>query len=167
MTPILEPFAPLFQLSREIEGAIPSSPDALRPFLPPADVFVTADHVTVVMDVPGFKPSGIDVELGDSVLTVRGERELPYPDTAENGPQWRRLERGFGKFERVLQLPEGLDPDAIDASLSDGVLTLRLPMPQARRPRRIEITGGEGRRAIEPMSPDSPTEEREPAGAAA
>ncbi|MGB9186256.1 MAG: Hsp20 family protein [Solirubrobacteraceae bacterium] len=52
-------------------------------------------------------------------------------------------ERGFGRFERSIRVPRGLDPDAIEASLSDGVLTLRIPKPETMRPRRIEIKGSE------------------------
>jgi hypothetical protein len=53
----------------------------------------------------------------------------------------RSIERGFGRFERSIRAPRGLDPDAIEASLSDGVLTLRIPKPETMRPRRIEIKG--------------------------
>jgi hypothetical protein len=58
-----------------------------------------------------------------------------------NGDQrvWQRLERGSGQFERVVRLPAGLDPDAITASMADGALTLHIPQPQERKPRRIEI----------------------------
>ena len=55
----------------------------------------------------------------------------------------RSVERGFGRFERTIRVPRGLDPEAIDASLSDGVLTLRIPKPETMRPRRIEIKAQE------------------------
>lgn len=114
---------------------------ALRSFLPPADVTVTEDQVTVVMDVPGFKASELDVELLGERLTVRGERAFPYSGQDAGARRWQRLERGFGRFERLLQVPQGLDPDAIVASLTDGVLTLVIPMPETRKPRKIMIGG--------------------------
>jgi HSP20 family protein len=139
---------------------------ALRSFLPPADVTVTDDQVTVVMDVPGFKPSELDVELLGDTLKVRGERAFPY--TGDGGRRWQRLERGFGTFERVLTVPEGLDPDAIVASLSDGVLSLVIPMPEARKPRKISIGTADGPREIEASAAESGTgHDREPAGATA
>jgi HSP20 family molecular chaperone IbpA len=55
----------------------------------------------------------------------------------------RSIERGFGRFERSIRVPRGLDPEAIEASLSDGVLTLRIPKPETMRPRRIEIKARE------------------------
>jgi HSP20 family protein len=122
---------------------------ALRSFLPPADVTVTEEQVTIVMDVPGFKGSELDVELLGDRLTVRGERAFPYAGDGDGGPRWQRLERGFGTFERVLQVPEGLDPDAIVASLADGVLTLVIPMPEARKPHKISILGSGEQREIE------------------
>ena len=136
---------------------------ALRSFLPPADVTVTEEQVTVVMDVPGLKASELEIELIGDRLTVRGERPVPHDGDGEDRPGWRRFERGFGRFERILQVPEGLDPEAIVASLNDGVLTLVVPMPEARKPHRITILGTDEQPVIE-----APTErERRPAGATA
>ena len=134
---------------------------ALRSFLPPADVTVTEDQVTVVMDVPGFKASELDVELLGDRLTVRGERAFPYSGQDDGVRRWQRLERGFGRFERLLQVPQGLDPDSIVASLTDGVLTLVIPMPETRKPRKIAIGGAGEQHQIEAEH------DREPAGAAA
>lgn len=77
------------------------------------------------------------------MLTLRGERQYPYGDDGDRGV--RRVERGFGRFERSLRVPRGLDPDAIEASFTNGVLRLRIPKPESLRPRRIEITGGDER----------------------
>jgi HSP20 family protein len=72
---------------------------------------------------------------------VRGERPNPYGGEGDNGERdtWRRIERGFGRFERSLRVPRGLNPDAIQASLHDGVLTLRVPKPEELKPRRIQV----------------------------
>ena len=142
---------------------------ALRSFLPPADVSVTDEQVTVIMDVPGLKTSELDVELLGDRLTVRGERAFPHEGESEGRPAWRRFERGFGRFERILQVPEGLDPEAIVASLADGVLTLVIPMPEARKPHRISILGGDQQPVIEAPE-EAPAEHergREPVGATA
>lgn len=167
MTLLFEPFAPLLELSREMDRMFSSSTAATRSFLPPADIEVTGDAVTVVMDLPGFKPSEVDVELVDDVLTVRGERTFPYDGAPSDGRKWRRLERGFGKFERTLRVPKGLDPDAVEGTMTDGVLTLHIPMPEARRPHRISIASGGSQPAIEGTSTEARSEDRELAGAAA
>ena len=138
---------------------------ALRSFLPPADVTVTDDHVTVIMDVPGLKASELDIELLGDRLNVRGERLFPHEGESEGRPGWRRFERGFGRFERILRVPEGLDPEAVVASLTDGVLTLVIPMPEARKPHRIAVVRADEQPVIE--APEAAGNEREPVGATA
>jgi HSP20 family protein len=149
MTSLLHSFAELFGPNGTV----------YRSFVPAADVVVTDDDVTVIMDVPGLKVDDVTIELIGDTLTVRGERAYPYGD--DEGRTWQRVERGFGKFERVLRVPAGLDPEQISASMADGVLTLHIPKPESRKPRRIEITTN-GRPALEQN-----TDERELAGAAA
>jgi len=135
VTALTEPFPPwLRDLNRffNTEGTVSS-------LVPPADVLVDDDGVTVYMDVPGVSRDHLDVELENDMLTVRGERPYPYGDDGDRGG--RHIERGFGRFERSLRVPRGLDPDAIEASLTDGVLTLRIPKPESLKPRRIQIKG--------------------------
>jgi HSP20 family molecular chaperone IbpA len=70
---------------------------------------------------------------------TRGGRFAPPADDGSV----KRVERGFGAFERTLRVTDELDPDRIDAAMQDGVLTLRLPKSEARKPRRIEVQAGE------------------------
>ena len=156
---LFEPFAPLFELSRDMDRLLAPSGTALRAFVPAADVVVTDDNVTVTMDVPGLKAEDLAIELEGDVLTVRGKRALPEVGGTEQRRVWQRLERGFGEFERVLRVPRGLDPDAVSASIADGVLTLNIPMPEARKPRRIEIAAG-----TQPALEQGSSPERKPAG---
>jgi HSP20 family protein len=149
VTMLTEPFAPLFQLSRDIDRLFGRN-GSLAGYIPAADVVVTNEDVTVTMDVPGLKVDDLEIELENDVLTVRGERIHPYVGNG-HGRAWQRIERGFGKFERSLQVPRGLDADAIEASLDAGVLTLRIPKPENLKPRRVEITAGtaDGARQLE------------------
>jgi HSP20 family protein len=136
MTTIVEPFAPwLRDLNRVL-----TTENQVRSFVPPADVLVDDEAVTVHMDVPGISGDQLDVELENDVLTIRGERPYPY---GSDGAEVRRVERGFGSFERSLRVVRGLDPNAIEASLANGVLTLRLPKPESLKPHRIAINGGD------------------------
>jgi HSP20 family protein len=136
MSSLIEPFPPWL---RDLNRFFTS--EGVSSFSPPADVLVTDDGVTVVMDVPGITADQLDVELENDVLTVRGERPWPYGDTRDGAG--RRIERGFGRFERSLRVPRGLDPGSIEASLENGVMTLRIPKPEQLKPRRIEIKGGQ------------------------
>ncbi len=108
-------------------------------FVPPADVLVDDDGVTMHMDVPWGLRDRLDVELVDDIVTVRGERSYPYGDDASV----KRVERGFGAFARILRVTGELDPTRIGAAMQDGALTLRLPKSEARKPRRIEVQAGE------------------------
>jgi HSP20 family protein len=139
MTMVMEPVAPWMRdLSRYLGGS-----GSVSGFVPPADVLVTEEDVTVYMDVPGVSREDLDIELENDVLTVRGERPFPY-EREDGGRTWQRIERGFGKFERDLRVPKGLDVEAVEASLANGVLTLRIPKPEPLKPHRIEIKAGEG-----------------------
>lgn len=158
---LLEQFDSLFDLTRD--RLLGSALGYSRAFVPAADLVVGDDEVTVFMDVPGLRPENLEIELVDDVLTVRGERAYPYADNAQASRSWRRLERGYGKFQRILQVPKGLDPDSITAEMADGVLTLHIPQPEARKPRQIQITRGADQAALQSGN----AEQAQLAGAAA
>lgn len=149
MTTLTEPFSPLFQLSRDIDRLLGRN-GGVGGYVPAADVLVSDGEVSVTMDVPGLQADDLGIEFENDLLTVRGERA--YPHATDGEPRaWQRIERGFGKFERSLQVPRGLDPDGIEASLDAGVLTLRIPKPEKLKPKRVHIAAGkaEGARQLE------------------
>jgi HSP20 family protein len=111
-------------------------------FMPPADVLVDEEGVSVYMDVPGIRGEDLDIELENDILSIRGERPFPYEGRGDAAI--RRIERGFGRFERTLRVPQGLNPDAVQAALSDGVLELRIPKPESLKPHRIPIQARDG-----------------------
>ena len=134
MTMITEPIAPWL---RDINRLF-TAEGAVAGFIPPADVIVDDDGVTVYMDVPGLNAESLEIEIENDVLTVRGERRPPA-EVEGADRNVRRIERRFGTFERSLRVPRGMDPDAIQASLADGVLTLHVPKPETAKPHRVEI----------------------------
>jgi HSP20 family protein len=136
-TTLVDPVAPWLRGL----GQVLHNQGAAGAFIPPADLLIDEEGVTVYMDVPGLRSENLEIELENDTLTVRGDRPFPYPNENGGGPV-RSIERGFGRFERSMRVPRGLDPDAIEASLSDGVLVLRIPRPETMRPRRIEIKAG-------------------------
>jgi HSP20 family protein len=138
---MMEPFAPwLRDVNRFIAGQ-----NAPAAFIPPADVIVTDRGVTIHMDVPGLTTDDLEIDLENDTLTVRGERPVPYREDG-NGEQrvWRHIERRFGRFERSLRVPGGLNPDAVEASMADGVLTMAIPRPEQPKPHRVRIRAGSG-----------------------
>jgi HSP20 family protein len=139
-----------------------TSESAPSPFLPAADVLVGQEDVRVYMDVPGLRAGDLEIELEQDTLTIRGERPYPYDD-AEQGV-WRRIERSFGRFERALRVPVGLDPDQVHAALADGVLTLTIPRPQPPQPRRVQIAASEepGQTPQAQTQQDQPQQQEQP-----
>jgi HSP20 family protein len=109
--------------------------------MPPADVIVSDDSVRIEMDVPGLRAENLEIELENDLLTVRGERPFPYAGQ-EYERTWRHIERAFGRFERSIRVPRGLDPDSVEAALTDGVLGVRIPKPASPQPHRVQIKGG-------------------------
>jgi HSP20 family protein len=117
--------------------------DQARRWVPPMDLVEAEDHFVLKADLPGLGEGDVNIEVQDGTLTISGERKAEH-EQREKG--WYRIERAFGSFSRSLTLPDGVDPDGIDASFSDGVLELRIPKPEERKPRRISISssGGNG-----------------------
>jgi HSP20 family protein len=111
---------------------------AVRRWTPAMDLLETEDHFVLRADLPGMSEEDVTVELEDNVLTVSGERKSEHQDRSEG---YYRVERAFGAFSRSLTLPKGIDPEAVNAAFERGVLEVRIPKPEARKPRKITISG--------------------------
>lgn len=112
-----------------------------RRWLPALDVSEDADSIVVRADLPGVAEDDVKIEIEDRVLTIAGERQSKA-DHSEG--TLHRIERSFGSFSRSLTLPDGVDADGVTAEFDRGVLEVRVPKPEARKPRRIEISGSRG-----------------------
>jgi HSP20 family protein len=119
---------------------------ALRRWLPAMDLVETDDHFVLRADLPGLSEADVNIELEDRVLTVSGERKAEHEMSKEG---YHRVERAFGAFSRSLTLPEGIDPDAVAATFDRGVLEVRIPKPEQRKPRKVSIGVGGAQNTIE------------------
>ena len=116
-------------------------------WVPPMDLVEAEDHFVLKADLPGLAEEDVAIEVQDGALKISGERKAEH-EASERG--WYRIERSFGSFARTLSLPEGIDPDAISAQFDRGVLELRIPKPEQRKPRRVQIKAhGNGQPAVE------------------
>ena len=131
------------------------------PFQPsiPFDAVRRGDHYEVNFDLPGVDPASIDVTVERNVLTVRAQRTW----NSQEGDRIVVSERGHGRFVRRLVLSKGLNGDGISANYRDGVLTVTIPVREAAKPRKVEITTSES--TGEPSQPGEPGQ-TEPAEAA-
>src|SRR3954469_13534466 len=112
---------------------------AARRWLPAMDLVETDDHFVLRADLPGLGEQDVNIEVEDRVLTVSGERKTEHEATKEG---YHRVERAFGAFSRSLTLPDGVNAEAVEASFDRGVLEIRIPKPEQRKPRKISIGGG-------------------------
>src|SRR5947209_9726546 len=108
-----------------------------RRWLPAMDLVETEDHFVLRADLPGLSEKDVNIELEDNVLTVSGERKAEHEERKEG---YYRVERASGSFSRSLTLPEGVDPAGVTANFDRGVLEVRVPKPEERKPRKVAIT---------------------------
>ncbi len=120
---------------------LPNGGATARRWLPAMDLVETEDDFVLKADLPGLNEKDVNIELEDNVLTISGERSSEHEHRKEGV---HRVERAAGAFTRSLTLPEGVEPEAIKASFDRGVLEVRIPKPEQRKPRKVEISVGGG-----------------------
>jgi HSP20 family protein len=104
-------------------------------FLPATDIYETPQELVLVVDLPAVRPEGLAVTVEDNVLVIRGTPAEPPAEAGEVLLQ----EFATGPFYRAFQLPADFETANVQATLKQGVLTLRLPKSERMKPRRIEV----------------------------
>ncbi len=130
-----DPFRELDRLTQQVFG------NGARQSAMPMDAYRHGEQFVVHFDLPGVDPSTIDLTVEKNVLTVSAQRQWQPGD----GVQVLASERPQGSFSRQLFLGESLDTEGIEASYDAGVLTLKLPVAEQAKPRKVEITTGGGK----------------------
>jgi HSP20 family protein len=125
-----DPFRDLDRLAQQLVGTVS------RPVVMPMDAYRSGDAFLVQFDLPGVTVDSIELTVEQNVLTVHAKRTRPAAENVE----MLASERPQGEFSRQLFLGESLDTEHIDANYQDGVLTLRIPVTERAKPRRVEIT---------------------------
>jgi len=113
-----------------------SGQQAGRGGLMPMDAYRRGSDVWVQIDLPGVKAENLDITVERNMLTISAERDWQRQD----GDQTYFGERYRGSFRRQIQLGDGLDLENLEANLHDGVLTVRIPVAEQAKPRRIEVS---------------------------
>jgi HSP20 family protein len=125
-----DPFRELDRLTQQVFGT------AARPAAMPMDAWQEDGEFVVAFDLPGVNVDSVDLDIERNVLTVRAERRDPTQPNVE----LIASERPRGVFSRQLILGDTLDTEKVKAQYADGVLTLRIPVLEKAKPRKIEIT---------------------------
>lgn len=125
-----DPYHELNQLSRRFFGGTEARPEPARM---PIDIREEDDQFVIEADVPGLAPEDLEIVATPERLVLKGTRK------AANDTGTLRRERTDYSFERVLQLPRGIDVTAVEARLDAGVLSVRLPKRAEDRPRNVTV----------------------------
>jgi len=115
-----------------------SSAQQEQAMLPPVDIFENAAGITVQADMPGVSRERLEVHIDSDTLTIEGRAVIPMPE----GMDALYADVRSTLYRRSFSLSRELDGEKIEASLRDGVLTLRIPKRAEHRPRRIEVQTG-------------------------
>lgn len=116
-----------------------------RPSAMPMDAYREGEEYVVAFDLPGVSPDAIDIDVERNMLTVRAERR---PAVRADDVHMELSERPLGVFSRQIVLADTLDTEGIDADYDAGVLTLRIPIAERAKPRKIAIAGNSSRKQI-------------------
>jgi HSP20 family protein len=106
---------------------------------PPLDVSETDKQLTLRFELPGVKPDDVEINVSGSVLTLRGEKS---ESREEKSATCTYSERSYGSFSRSVQLPSTVDPDKVEATYKDGVLSVTLGKHPGAQPKRITVKSG-------------------------
>ena len=104
--------------------------------VPTMDVAETDKEIEITAELPGLEEKDVQVNVADNILTIRGEKKAEKEQKEKN---YRLIERSYGSFERSLELPEGINADAIKASIDKGVLKVVVPKPVPAQAKKIEV----------------------------
>lgn len=105
--------------------------------LPAIETFAKDDKLVVRADLPGIDPKDVEIAVEGTRLTIKGLRKW---SAQESDAERSYSEVAYGSFERTITLPEGVDPDSVQASYKDGVLEVTMKAPANLVPRKVPIT---------------------------
>lgn len=136
--------SPFMSLQREIDrlfedfsrGFPTIAGNGATALMPSMDVTETDKEIEITAELPGLEEKDVQINVADNILTIRGEKKAEKEQKDKN---YRLVERSYGAFERTLELPEGVNADAIKANISKGVLKVTVPKPAPTQAKKIEV----------------------------
>ncbi len=106
------------------------------PLLPSMDVSETEKEIEITAELPGLEEKDVQLNVADNLLTIRGEKKS---HREEKEKDYRLVERSYGSFQRTIELPNGVNPDSIQATISKGVLKVVVPKPAPAQTKKIAV----------------------------
>ncbi len=137
---LMRPDFGLFGLHREIDRLFSEFAQGMgqggAKIIPNIEISETDKAIEVSAEMPGLERKDVEISIEDDTLTIRGEKKI---EENKNDKNVQLSERSYGMFLRVLQLPAGIDPSSVQATMSNGVLKITVPKPAKSEPKKIEI----------------------------
>src|SRR5690349_8188418 len=137
-----DPFREMDRIVQQLSG---TSGTWSKPSVIPMDAYREGDAYVIAFDLPGVSTEAIDIDVERNMLTVKAERR---PLAKVDAVKMELSERPLGVFSRQVMLADTLDTEHIEADYDAGVLTLRIPIAERAKPRKISIGVGSGRKEI-------------------
>lgn len=136
--------SPFAMLQREIDRLFDDFSRGLPTFAPFAagdltvrmDMAETDKDIELTVEVPGLEAKDVDISVAGDVLTIKGEKTA---EKEEKGKDYRFVERSYGSFCRTVDLPAGIKPESVKATIANGVLKVTVPKPAAAEAKKIEV----------------------------
>jgi HSP20 family protein len=125
---------PFTEMNRLFESPAPARARTLRFAV---DVYEEGDALVLEAELPGLRAEEVELTVHDGVLTITGERKAPKSRTEA---RHHVVERTYGAFRRAFVLPDAVDPEKVDAKMSEGVLVVRLAKKAGVRPRKVAVS---------------------------
>lgn len=143
LSPWARGYDPFATLQREVERAFedfsrgfPTTAGGTTELTPKMDATETDKEFELTFELPGLEEKDVEVNVADNILTIRGEKKAEKEQKDKN---YRVVERSFGSFARSVELPDGIDPDAIKATITKGVLKVTVPKPAPAVTKKVDI----------------------------
>jgi HSP20 family protein len=134
-----DPFTEIARLQDEMSRHFATGDRRAASFAPAVDIFEDKDAIFVKAELPGLKAEEVDIHVENDVLTISGERKLEKKDESAG---YHRIERTYGSFTRSFSLPKNVAADQVEAEMTDGVLTVKLPKKAEAQPKKIAVKAG-------------------------
>ncbi|MET8413453.1 Hsp20/alpha crystallin family protein [Streptomyces sp. NPDC005195] len=137
-----DPFREMDRIVQQLSG---TSGTWSKPSVMPMDAYREGDEYVIAFDLPGVSTEALDIDVERNMLTVKAERR---PVAKADTVKVELSERPLGVFSRQVVLADSLDTERIEADYDAGVLTLRIPIAERAKPRKVSISCGSGRKEI-------------------
>lgn len=132
----LDPWSEFQRIENEMNRVLSRFVSPSTSDFPAVNIWTDGEETVVTTEIPGIDAGAIDISVIGKTLILKGARE---PDQLDNGNSYHRRERWYGQFTKAIDLPFTIEAEKVNASFSNGILTIRLPRSEAEKPKKISI----------------------------